>query len=98
MKRKTFLFGTIFAAVLLFTLFLSMPASASTISINWNDSFVGWGTLDTSPGGQTVISFNSGTPAADSSAPSEHTPVPSALLLLASGLVGVAAFRKKFRR
>ena len=75
---------------LMLTVALVAPASASTIvSISSGDSF-SFGTFDGDASGVVVSTPPSSTPAA-------QNPIPSTLLLLASGLGGVVAYRKKFK-
>ena len=98
MKSKTFLLSAVFVVILSITFFLSVPVSASTVTFSWNDQVI-----ETSEVGPNAFAVDLGAfggkdqPSA-SSTPAAHSPVPSTLLLLGSGLVGVVAFRKKFRR
>ena len=86
--------------------FFTGSASASSVTISWGDFAIG--TYETSPtsGNVVVLDFgavDTGSSAYvlnDSSAPAahSHSPIPSTLLLLGSGLAGVVVFRKKFRK
>lgn len=113
MKKKALLKGAILVAVALaLGLFLSKPATASSVSFGTfgGDFFtIYFGTGPSSPavpgtsfpsgltssGGHTP---NFGDVAGTENTPAAHSPIPTTLLLLGSGLVGVVAFRKRFRR
>ena len=98
MKSKTFLLSAVFVVILSITFFLSVPVSASTVTFSWGDQVIETSEVGPNAFAVDLGAFGDTVQPSASSTPAAHNPIPSTLLLLGSGLVGVVAFRKKFRR
>ena len=98
MKSKTFLLSAVFVVILSITFFLSVPVSASTVTFSWGDQVIETSEVGPNAFAVDLGAFGDTVQPSASSTPAANNPIPSTLLLLGSGLVGVVAFRKKFRR